>query len=283
MVEEACYLRHGVSVGPDDVVMDIGANIGLFVVLLLTGGRRYNSESSSPLPSGCWRGAPGKIIAVEALPPVADVLNTNVRRLVERGIALSGQVDCVHAAVSSGTRGSGGATQEFVFFPHMAGNSTGKPAEKAAQYERMTASLRDVAYSGQRRYECDLTTVEALMTDHKLNHLDLLKVDVEGMELEVLQGIGDDKWPKIRQIVVEVHDVGDRVRDVISLLRSKGGFNNVVVDPDVSPRQGGNVLDADKATDEGSTSPTAVPPEGNVYVYALRRANQIQISELALK
>ena len=41
--------------------------------------------------------------------------------------------------------------------------------------------------------------------------IDLLKIDVEKGELEVLNGIEDADWPRIHQIVMEVHDLDGRV------------------------------------------------------------------------
>ncbi|CAM41595.2 31-O-demethyl-FK506 methyltransferase [Leishmania braziliensis MHOM/BR/75/M2904] len=50
----------------------------------------------------------------------------------------------------------------------------------------------------------------------------LVKVDVEGAEWDVLLGIADSEWRRIEQIVIEVHDVQNRVRRVEQLLRAKG-------------------------------------------------------------
>jgi hypothetical protein len=36
--------------------------------------------------------------------------------------------------------------------------------------------------------------------------VDLLKIDVERAELDVLLGIDERDWPRIRQIVAEVHE-----------------------------------------------------------------------------
>jgi hypothetical protein len=55
----------------------------------------------------------------------------------------------------------------------------------------------------------------------------LLKVDVEGDELNVLLGIDAAHWPMIRQVVVEVHDVDGRLHDVCRLLRGVG-YTSVV-------------------------------------------------------
>lgn len=52
--------------------------------------------------------------------------------------------------------------------------------------------------------------------------VDLLKVDVEGHELQVLRGIDHQDWPRIRQIVIEVHNTGEQLQDIRQLLTRKG-------------------------------------------------------------
>ena len=49
------------------------------------------------------------------------------------------------------------------------------------------------------RQRCAMTTVSALMAEHDLQDIDLLKVDVEGAELDVLRGILPGDWPRIHQ------------------------------------------------------------------------------------
>lgn len=44
---------------------------------------------------------------------------------------------------------------------------------------------------------------------------------MEGDELEALKGIGS-KWPIVRQVVVEVHDLHGRLAAVMALLEGKG-------------------------------------------------------------
>jgi len=54
------------------------------------------------------------------------------------------------------------------------------------------------------------------------SHVDLVKIDVEGAEEEVLAGIGDADWPRIRQFVIEVHDVDGRLDRMTRLLEARG-------------------------------------------------------------
>ena len=59
-----------------------------------------------------------------------------------------------------------------------------------------------------------MTTVSQLLIQHNITKLQLLKIDVERAELEVLHGIAQNDWPKIQQMVLEVHDIKDRLEAV---------------------------------------------------------------------
>jgi hypothetical protein len=82
----------------------------------------------------------------------------------------------------------------------------------------------------RRRIDCELTTISAAMREYDIGHVDLMKVDVEGAEWAVLQGIEASDWPRIRQLAVEVHDVDGRVERMRALLEEKG--YEVVVEQD---------------------------------------------------
>lgn len=53
--------------------------------------------------------------------------------------------------------------------------------------------------------------------------VDLLKVDVEGCELDALQSVSTNSWNLVQKMVVEVHNVEGRVRVVVELLKSEMG------------------------------------------------------------
>jgi len=67
-----------------------------------------------------------------------------------------------------------------------------------------------------------LETLSDIINREAVTEIDLLKVDVEKSELEVLQGIEPRHWPLIRQVVIEVHDVSNRLDRVVQLLKSNG-------------------------------------------------------------
>lgn len=66
-----------------------------------------------------------------------------------------------------------------------------------------------------------------------ITRIDMVKIDVEGAEWDVMQGLSPDRWRTVRQCVVEVHNGGNgpdgqRVNKVVAFLRAMG-FSNVVV------------------------------------------------------
>ena len=70
------------------------------------------------------------------------------------------------------------------------------------------------------------------MQQHKLRHVDLLKIDVERAELDVLMGIAQEDFLNIKQIVMELHDISDRLKQVAGLLKNIGKFDKIVVTQD---------------------------------------------------
>lgn len=141
--------------------------------------------------------------------------------------------------------GAVGGSRTFTYYPQMPGNSTALPGEKAQlQAARMPAAR----FADQQTWSCPVISVGRIILQEELRRVDLLKVDVESMELDVLQGVGPENWPCIRQVVAEVHNVaepgGSRLVQVQALLRSHGF--QWTVEPAV--------------------------PEGNFLVYAVRGA-----------
>jgi FkbM family methyltransferase len=74
----------------------------------------------------------------------------------------------------------------------------------------------------RRRIRRPVRTVSQLVAEHGLERVDLLKIDVEGAELAALAGVEPDDWPRIRQLLVEVHDVDGRIGAVEAMLRERG-------------------------------------------------------------
>jgi len=222
------YLRHGIEVGPGSVVFDVGANIGLFALRLL---QRLGREVT--------------VVAFEPAPPIFEVLERNVGPVAH---------DRVFLERRGLSREHGEA--ELTYFPNGPALSTMHPEVWRDRGEELEAAVRGGARhapTGMRwgamlprrvlagiarrlvgraeRFDCELTTVSAVMRERGLDSIDLLKVDVEGAELDVLRGIDAADWPRVHQVVTEVHDTGGRLAEVTELLRTHG-LTQLVTDQD---------------------------------------------------
>jgi len=211
------YLRHGITVGPGAVVLDVGANIGLFALRI---AERCGGDAT--------------VLAFEPIPPIYAVLERNAA-------ALPDAIRPIPCAV-----GREPGTAEFTFFPNSPALSTAHPEIWRDDPAQLELAVRGGARAGSASsllrwlpgplcrlvarhlvrgattVSCEITTVSKVILEHGLDRVDLLKVDVEGAELEVLEGVASESWPRIRQVVVEVHDVDGRLDSVVRLLEGAG-------------------------------------------------------------
>jgi FkbM family methyltransferase len=196
---EQQYLRHGITINEGDCIFDVGANIGLFTLFV------------SQLQKSV------KIFAFEPINPIFQVLQANVNLHSPPHIYL----------FNYGLSSSNISVKSFTFYPNMAGNSTTRPLEKLEQREVMNVALNNdmVEYLFQNQeVRGEVRTLSSVINELDINTIDLLKIDVEGEEYEVLQGLNTNDWSKIKQIVAEVHDIEGRI-DKIQVLLKNNGFN----------------------------------------------------------
>ena len=78
--------------------------------------------------------------------------------------------------------------------------------------------------------ECDFSTVSDVLVAESIEQVDLLKVDVEGAELEVLTGVREADWPRIHQVVAELHTESNR-EAATGMLEARGFTVTVAQDP----------------------------------------------------
>ncbi|HET8888131.1 MAG TPA: amino acid adenylation domain-containing protein, partial [Candidatus Angelobacter sp.] len=204
------YLRHGITLHDGDCVFDVGANIGLFSVFVAQ--RQRNTT----------------IYAFEPIPPVFKSLQLNA--------ALHGFAGKVYECGLAETS----KEQVFTFYPHntvISSSSTNR--NEAHEIVKSYLLNQQEGGNGQRgdsefvdellearlqseEYTCRLRTVSEIIEENGVEKIDLLKIDVEKGEHDVLRGIRDCDWPKIRQLAMEVHDIPGRLDAIASLLTAHG-------------------------------------------------------------
>ncbi|WP_186763364.1 FkbM family methyltransferase [Lentzea tibetensis] len=187
------YLRHGVRLAPDAVVLDVGANIGLFSLFV-----------KQECPSA-------RVLAFEPMPAVVEALRRN--------LDLHGVPDVEVHALALGARREEAV---FTYHPALSCNSTNRPEGKELLLEMQRVLFGEHA-AGSEEVRVDVDTLSAVLERRSdLDRIDLLKIDVEGAELDVLRGVGAANWPRVDQVVVEVHDRDGRLADVLALLGAQG-------------------------------------------------------------
>ena len=79
-------------------------------------------------------------------------------------------------------------------------------------------------------HEVDSITLDKFCEENKIKHIDILKIDVDGSELEVLQG-GDEILNKVKIALVEVNDTKSKFEEkfiqIKNLLEEKYNFKLV--------------------------------------------------------
>ena len=65
-------------------------------------------------------------------------------------------------------------------------------------------------------------TISDIIRDHSVKKINLLKIDAGKNELDVLQGIEEEDWSKIEQIIVKVDDINGKLKLVTAMLEDRG-------------------------------------------------------------
>lgn len=227
------YFRHGIGLSAGDTVFDVGANIGLFCLVA--------SE---------WGAKPLRGFAFEPAPPVYAALQANLA-------AHAPGIQALACAVSDRP-----GTLLLHYFPRLTVLSTAFPADLQARSTRNAVAdqlhLLPRAWRGlarwprplrralvglgmrlflrPRRVNCPMRSLSSVIDEHAVARIDLLKIDAERAELDVLRGLRDEHWPRVRQVVMEVHDEDGRLATVCALLRQHGFAEPVLAQsPEMQP------------------------------------------------
>jgi FkbM family methyltransferase len=158
----------GFETGPGDVVLDIGANVGIFAV-------------RQALRGAC-------VYAFEPNPEAFSRLRSNVEANL-----LPGAVATYHKAVGI------------------------SPGRAALRRSNATVATRVVPDAGT---EIEVVTLDQIVTELGLDAVSLLKLDVEGAEVDILRG-GGYALRVVKRVVMECHSP-DLLREVCSVLAAAG-------------------------------------------------------------
>lgn len=205
------YVKQGIRIPDGGCVFDVGANIGMFTL--------FASREARDV----------QIYSFEPAPPLFAHLSHNVA------------LHKVPARLFNVGLSNAERTAEFTFYPNSSGmssfhadldeekdvlraimkNQRQRGEAESHQSEMPDEELLDARFSSQT-LQCRLRRLTDVIAETKVERIDLLKVDVQKCEHEVLAGLADRDWPKIRQIAIEVHDMEGRLAHLCGLLSQKG-------------------------------------------------------------
>jgi amino acid adenylation domain-containing protein/FkbM family methyltransferase len=213
--ELRAYLRHGITVGSGDCIFDVGANIGLFSLFV-------HQMCHNPV-----------VYAFEPNPAVSKILNANVK------------VNKLNVEIFNCGLSSAETSAQLTFFEGFSLFS-GLHADAEAEKRTVKTFMRNQYNQGQhdiqplleeaddllegrftpKTFPVRLRTLSSVIADKKISRIDLLKINAEKSEWEILQGIEENDWDKIRQIVLEV-DLDETLPAILQTLEQHG-FETVV-------------------------------------------------------
>ena len=238
IVTERTYQQQGISLPDGAVIFDVGANIGLFSIYVA-------------------RTVPGaRIHAFEPIPELFDTLTRNLAdhapQAHAHNVGLAARAgEAIFAFDRFMTLGatmypdvwSGGADRRASIASWVVGaisdihkvqptrvtgmlmaaarNPIGRAALIAAAVPALAwTTVRQRIFL--KRHRCRLQTLSSALAESGVGGVDLVKIDVEGAEEDVLRGIADDDWPRLRQFVIEVHDIDGRTDRLAGMLDTRG-------------------------------------------------------------
>jgi amino acid adenylation domain-containing protein/FkbM family methyltransferase len=213
LFEGLTYLKHGIALEDGACVFDVGANIGLFALFAHTRCRRPVVYAFEPNPE-----------AYEALALNAQLYGVDAR-LFRCGLS---------------DRGGAATFTAYPRFTFMSGLYADPTEEKGIVRSFVRKQQGGDAPAGMleellaerfetRQFPVELRRMSDVIREQGVERIDLLKVNVEKAELDVLLGIDDGDWKRIRQVVLQVHDVEGKLARVVALLEGHG-FGLTVVD-----------------------------------------------------
>ncbi|MFH0520379.1 FkbM family methyltransferase [Streptomyces sp. M41] len=199
----APYRSAAEDLRPDEAVIDVGAHIGLASLLF----GRLAPDS--------------RLLAFEPAPKAFACLEENLSRHLPGALAFRQAL------------GAAPGKSELIYRPYVASASTlyddaeDDTLNLEAHLDNIGADeqTREVVrrtFDVTQRVQVEVTTLTAALAEHGVDRVGLLKIDVERGELDVLDGIDTAFWPRIRRVLLEVHDIDGRLGRIVSRLAGLG-------------------------------------------------------------
>ncbi len=253
---QMCYVRHGIELKAGDCVVDVGANVGLFTVFASQavaggcGSRKGRVLCIEPVPN-TFRCLKDNLAMYSSW---CETHGENVATFVPLCLAvgcLSGEMHGQQGVFNYFPRAQGWNGMDCVadmaemtrdlkvFIDNSIRNkSTSLPAwlvwigqvvmgYAPAVYRLVIRLATWYLLLGARHVSCEVTSLSEILRCHEVERVDLLKIDAEGSELLIVQGIESVHWETcIKAMVAEVHE--KNLKEFVELAREK--FDTVIAE-----------------------------------------------------
>ncbi len=213
------YFRHGLSAAGAQCILDVGANIGIFTLFV----KQIAPEAF--------------VYAFEPMRETFQVLNENIR------LHNCANVHSFNLAIGNQDH----SEKTFTYFPNMPGNTTATPVlkvvQKVALDEIFGKELSEFLNQAELR-TAQVRTISSIVRENGITNVDYLKIDVEGDEIAVLEGIEEQHWPFSRQVAIETHSERLRAQARVYLegrqyqVFEDAGISSVLGDANLYARRG---------------------------------------------
>jgi len=194
IVPGAAYDHPRIRLPEQPTIIDVGGNVGIYAIWA---ARKYR---------------PRTLLAYEASPTTFECLRDNVARHIDSDVTTA---PCFNLVVSREADQELGLHQP----PWNSGFSTLLDGSKLPWVDELRARGELITHKVRS------TTISREIAVHGLATVDLLKIDVEGHFMEVLEGIAPADLPKVRHIVMEAEyadALGHSRESLSAALRAKG-------------------------------------------------------------
>ncbi|MFE0172221.1 amino acid adenylation domain-containing protein [Streptomyces sp. NPDC059002] len=270
---ERAYLREGIHLTPGDVVVDVGANIGMFSLQAATEAPGSRVIAIEPAPAAFARLTANSTLYDGAWTPVAAALSAAPGRGTLTTYADHSMLATLHPAADEDRRMLRGLAQQRL----------GRGLDRA-ESDRLDELLDEQLAADA--VDCELTTLSQVIRDHGLDRVDLLKIDAQRAEWDILRGIEDEHWPLVRQIVLEAQGDAAHLARIHETLADRGFL--VTVDRQDHTGAAGHALmyatrpGARRPSAEGPTLAAAHWDSPRRFVAALRDHLAVELPEHAI-
>ena len=211
------YLDGFINIKDGDVVVDVGANIGMLGFTL--------SEKFEKI----------EILSFEPIEEIYSILDANSK------LSGNNKFKVYNIGLSDFNR-----KENFTYYPFMPSLSNSNPKiweNKKDLVKAVKGSLKEAPSNwwwskmippflyplivrmltrNKKIVSCNLKTLSTVIDEYEVEKIDLLEIDCEGNELKVINGIDEKHWTIIKQLVIEVHDIDNRLNYIKNLLKSRG-------------------------------------------------------------